>query len=163
MRPQDPNHGAVQQSEPQGAIHMHDLPPCGARKILADDVFPAQEQVARLHLPAIAVGGYIPAGYEALWIVLGAADVSGQPIECAGVAEFAPEHAIIFGQAARVVTLHIDDEPAVDLHGRNQSTSSGSLPVGLPEASSVIFSTRASACRSSSSQRFLSASPRSEE
>src|SRR6185437_9829392 len=43
----------------------------------------------------------------------------------------------------------------------HQSTSRGSLPVGLPELSSVIFSTRASACRSNSSQRFLSASPRS--
>ena len=40
-------------------------------------------------------------------------------------------------------------------------TSSGSVPVGLPAASSVIFSTRASAWRSSSSQRRLSASPRS--
>ena len=43
----------------------------------------------------------------------------------------------------------------------NHPTSSGSVPVGLPVASSVIFSTRASACRSKSSQRRLSASPRS--
>ena len=43
----------------------------------------------------------------------------------------------------------------------NQSTSRGSVPVGLPLASSVIFSTRASACRSSSSQRRFRASPRS--
>src|SRR5665811_1350979 len=125
MRFQHPPDDAIEQGESApGTIHLHDLPPDRSLKILADDVFPAQEQVARLHLPAVAVGGYIPAGYEALWIVLGAADVSGQPIECAGVAEFAPEHAIIFGQAARVVTLHIDDEPAVDLHGRNQSTVS---------------------------------------
>ena len=40
-------------------------------------------------------------------------------------------------------------------------TSSGSVPVGLPAASRVIFSTRASASRSSSSHRRLSASPRS--
>src|SRR5262249_1689600 len=40
-------------------------------------------------------------------------------------------------------------------------TSRGSVPVGLPAASSVIFSTRASASRSSSSQRRLSTSPRS--
>ena len=42
-----------------------------------------------------------------------------------------------------------------------QPMSSGSVPFGLPLASSVIFSTRASACRSKSSQRRLSASPRS--
>jgi hypothetical protein len=41
------------------------------------------------------------------------------------------------------------------------STSSGSVPLGLPLTSRVIFSTRASAWRSSSSQRRLSASPRS--
>src|SRR6516225_616287 len=40
-------------------------------------------------------------------------------------------------------------------------TSSGSVAVGRPAASSVIFSTRASARRSNSSQRRLSASPRS--
>lgn len=40
-------------------------------------------------------------------------------------------------------------------------TSSGSVPVGLPAASRVIFSTRASACRNNSSQRRLSSSPRS--
>src|SRR4051812_3745778 len=40
-------------------------------------------------------------------------------------------------------------------------TSSGSVPVGLPAASSRIFSTRASARRSNSSQRRFSASPRS--
>ncbi len=40
-------------------------------------------------------------------------------------------------------------------------TSSGSVPLGLPVASSVIFSTRASAWRSNCSQRRLSASPRS--
>jgi hypothetical protein len=45
--------------------------------------------------------------------------------------------------------------------GADHSTSSGSVPVGLPSASSVIFSTRASAWRNSSSQRRLSASPRS--
>ena len=44
---------------------------------------------------------------------------------------------------------------------RDQGTSSGSVPVGLPEASRVIFSTRASAWRNTSSQRRLSASPRS--
>jgi len=37
----------------------------------------------------------------------------------------------------------------------------GKVPFGLLAASSVIFSTRASACRSSSSQRRLRASPRS--
>src|SRR5262249_19123556 len=42
------------------------------------------------------------------------------------------------------------------------STSSGSVPLGLPLASRVIFSTRASAWRSNSSQRRLSASPRSQ-
>src|SRR5262249_19379589 len=45
--------------------------------------------------------------------------------------------------------------------GGLQPTSNGSVPVGLPELSSVIFSTRASAWRNSSSQRRLSASPRS--
>ena len=32
------------------------------REILADDVFPAQEQIAGLDLPAVAVGGHIPGG-----------------------------------------------------------------------------------------------------
>ena len=40
-------------------------------------------------------------------------------------------------------------------------TSSGSAPVTWPLASVVIFSTRASACRNSSSQRRFKASPRS--
>jgi len=40
-------------------------------------------------------------------------------------------------------------------------TSSGSVPVTRPSASVVIFSTRASACRSNSSHRRFSASPRS--
>jgi hypothetical protein len=161
VRLQDSPYDAIEQNGPHRAIHVHDLPPGRPREIVADDVFPAQEQVARLHLPAVAVGGDIPGGGETFGVVLGAADLSGQPVEFAGAAEFAPEHPVIFGQPARVVALYIDDEPFIDLHGRDQSTSSGSLPVGLPELSRVIFSTRASACCSSSSQLFLSASPRS--
>ena len=40
-------------------------------------------------------------------------------------------------------------------------TSSGSVPVAWPLLSVVILSTRASACRSNSSQRRFNASPRS--
>ena len=50
---------------------------------------------------------------------------------------------------------HCEEPPA------GQLTSSGSVPVGLPLASSVIFSTRASAWRNNSSQRRLRFSPRS--
>ena len=62
----------------------------------------------------------------------------------------------ILSQQMRIVKIS-EREHLPDIY----STSSGSVPVGLPVASSVIFSTRASACRSKSSQRRLSASPRS--
>src|SRR5450759_4578276 len=108
MRFQHPPDDAIEQGEPApGTIHLHDLPPDRSLKILADNVFPAQEQVARLHLPAVAVSGDIPGGGETFGVVLGAADLSGQPVEFAGAAEFAPEHPVIFGQPARVVALDL--------------------------------------------------------
>jgi hypothetical protein len=59
------------------------------------------------------------------------------------------------------------DESAIPSAGMMGRGTNASFDVqrlgaaGLPAASSAIFSTRASACRNSSSQRRLSASPRS--
>ena len=143
MRLDDARDHAVEQRRHVTAVHVDDLPPGRAREVLADDVFPAQELVARRDLPALAAGGRVPGRDEAVGIVFSAADLSAQSVKFAGAAVLAAEHAVIFRQPARVVTLHVDDESAFDGHA--QSTSSGSLPVGLPSASSVIFSTRASA------------------
>jgi quercetin dioxygenase-like cupin family protein len=51
--------------------------------------------------------------------------------------------------------------PNVPREGSGYSTSSGSLPIGLPPGDRRIFSTRASASLRSWPQRFFSASPRS--
>ena len=59
------------------------------------------------------------------------------------------------GRSVAITKLKADAEE------KDYCTSSGSAPVTWPLASVVIFSTRASACRNSSSQRRFKASPRS--
>jgi hypothetical protein len=68
---------------------------------------------------------------------------------------FASERVVVGEPAPVAASDANNEEPVPD--GQARSTSSGSLPVGLPSASRVIFSTRASAWASNSSQRFFSA------
>ena len=90
----------------------------------------------------------------------------------ASAARTSPGAGSLAGKKLMTIFSVADPQPAVAeknnilsfpwrLAGRDYGTSSGSVPVGLPAASSRIFSTRASARRNSSSQRRLSASPRS--
>ena len=81
------------------------------------------------------------------------ADSAGQAVERAGAAVFAAEHPVILGQAARIVALHINDEPPADLHGAVSRRRAARCRSACRAASSVIFSTRASAC----AQQFLAA------
>ena len=85
---------------------------------------------------------------------------AGQTVKFARTPMLALEAFVIFGGAARVVALHVQHQPAFDLHARSihvERFAAGRLAGGID----VIFSTRASAWRSSSSQRFFSTSPRS--
>jgi len=116
-----------------------------ARQIIADEVVPAQQSIASLDLQPSRGSLHPHAGHAS-----GASTRRDSPLsrKARRRGVLALEAVEVFGEAARVVALYMNHEPAVDLHARSIHVE-GSLPSACRRVE-VIFSTVFRLCSSSS-------------
>ena len=88
----------------------------GCGQVALDQVFPSQKIVAGSGLPVVALGLDGPGCGFAVGRALRAADGGADLIQPAELAQFGSEHAIVLREAARIVSLHIDDMAVLHAH-----------------------------------------------
>ena len=88
----------------------------GDGEVALDQVFEPQEIVAGAGLPVGRLGLDGPGCGLAVRRYLGTADGGRELIQPAELPQFGPKHTVILREAARIVSLHIDDMTVLNAH-----------------------------------------------
>ena len=116
MRLPEPRDGAAEHQPPIDPHRLEHRAPDRRGKVALDQVFEAQEIVTGAGLPVAGLGLDGPGRGLAVGRALRAADGGVELIQPAELPQFGSEHAVILRQAARIVSLHIDDMAVLNAH-----------------------------------------------
>ena len=116
MRLPEPGDRAVEDETPIDPHGVENRAPDRLGEVALDQVFPAQEIVIGAGLPIAGLGLDGPGRGLAVGGGLQAADGRAELIKPAELAQFGPEHAVVLREAARIVSLHIDDVAVLNAH-----------------------------------------------
>ena len=110
MRLPEPGSDRAVEDEPPIDPHgVKNRAPDRRSEIALDQIFPAQEIVIGASLPIAGLGLDAPGCGLAVGRGLQADNGRAKLIKPAELAQFGPEHAVVLREAARIVSLHIDD------------------------------------------------------
>src|SRR5882757_2194172 len=139
MRFPEPRNRAAEDQTPIDPDGMENRVPDRRGKVALDQVFPSQKIVAGAGLPVACPGLDGPGRGLAVSGYLRAADGGVELIQPAKLPQFGPEHAVILRQAARIVSLHIDDMAVLNAHSTSPDRPGDYIrPRNAPRANSGL-------------------------
>src|SRR5260370_1676316 len=138
MRFPESRNRAAEDQAPIEPDRMENRAPDRRGKIALDQVFPSQKIVTGAGLPVACLGLDRPGRGLAVRCYLRAADCGVELVQPAKLPQFGSEHAVILPEAARIVSLHIDDMAVRNPHFLTMPPPAPA-PISLPPTPQTII------------------------